>query len=79
MESYSIIETFQDLDDAVYFMESQIREHAIEGWETAQGSGLQYVNHQWRVGVAFERSKVDKAVSEIDDFLKDLSGESQND
>lgn len=58
MESFSIIESFTDLEDAVYFFQTNLTERAREGWEVGQGSGIQYVNHQWRVGLSVSRERV---------------------
>jgi hypothetical protein len=55
MESFTRIESFTDFDDATYFMDTQLREMAVEGWELQQGSGVQLVNHQFRVGLNWER------------------------
>jgi len=54
-ESYGVIEVFTDWDDAVMWAEATIREKAKEGWELSQGSGVQYVNNQWRVGLGFDK------------------------
>ncbi len=62
MESFSIIESFTDLEDAVYFFQSHLRERARENWEVQQGSGIQYVNHQWRVGLSVSRDRVKPVV-----------------
>lgn len=53
MEGKTIIETFTDYDDAYYFFDHHLREHGE--WELQQGSGIQYINHQWRVGLSWER------------------------
>ncbi len=53
MEGKTIIETFTDYDDAYYFFDQQQRENA--SWELQQGSGIQYINHQWRVGLSWEK------------------------
>ena len=56
-ETHGLIETFTDYDDASYFLSTSLYEMAADGWSTVQGSGIQYVNYQWRVGLQFEREK----------------------
>jgi len=65
MESFTRIESFTDFDDAQYFMDTQLREMAVEGWELQQGSGVQYINHQFRVGLVWER-QAKKVVEQLD-------------
>lgn len=70
MESFTRIESFTDFDDSTYFLDNLLREMAAEGWEVQQGSGIQYVNHQWRVGVNWERPSGKKD----EQLLPDLPG-----
>lgn len=57
MESHGFVESFFDLDDAQLYMEKNIREYAADGWELKEGSGIAYVNYQYRVGLVFERKQ----------------------
>lgn len=57
METHGVIETFVDHDDAIRFFEMTLFEYAASGWQTVQGSGIQFVNHQWRVGFQFEKER----------------------
>jgi hypothetical protein len=56
MEQYTKIESFLDLDDATTFLQSQLYEMARDGWVIESGSGINYVNHQWRVGLSFSKT-----------------------
>lgn len=56
-ETHGIVESFVDFEDASYFLSTNLYEMAADGWQTVQGSGIQYVNYQWRVGLQFEREK----------------------
>lgn len=55
MERYSRIESFVDHQDAETFFETTLVEFAKDGWTIQDGSGINFVNFQWRVGMMFER------------------------
>lgn len=76
MRIHAIIESFQDYDDAVMYAEQHLREYAIEGWELRQSSGLTYINHQWRVGLEFQKEEGVKTTVDdqsLDDMIDELS------
>lgn len=68
METLTIIESFTDLEDAMYYLDTNLVDTARDGWEIEQG-GIQYMNHQWRVGLVVNRSRT--KVSKPDDQLID--------
>lgn len=57
MENHGFVESFFDIDDAYQYMEHHVREYAMNDWELKEGSGIQFVNYQWRVGLLFERKE----------------------
>lgn len=69
MEGKTIIQSFTDHDDAYYFFDQHVREHASD-WELQQGSGIQYINYQWRVGLSWEK-KIEKKDDQL--VLPDLT------
>jgi len=44
----------------MHYLDHALMEYASEGWQLVQGSGMQYVNYQWRIGLQFERPIKDK-------------------
>lgn len=56
MDTKGVIESFIDLDDAMYFFDIQIREAAIDNWDISSAQ-LTWINFHWRVGLEFERKR----------------------
>lgn len=54
MEARTFIETFIDYLDGFHYLEQKIMEY--RDWEIKDSSGIQYMNHGWRVGISFERA-----------------------
>ena len=54
MEARTSIETYVDYLDAFHYLETKLSEY--QAWEIKDSSGIQYINHGWRVGVSFEKS-----------------------
>jgi hypothetical protein len=53
MEARTFIETFLDYLDAFHYLEHIISDFG--DWEIKDSSGIQYINHAWRVGISVER------------------------
>lgn len=53
MEARTFIESFFDYLDAFHYLEQKLSEH--RDWTIKDSSGIQYMNHTWRVGISFER------------------------
>lgn len=57
MESYGVIESFTDLEDAFHFMDHKILEYLANGWEVRDGCGIERTGVRWRVGLVFVKEK----------------------
>lgn len=60
METYGLIESFTDIEDAFHYLDHKVLEHLSEGWQVRDGSGIERVGMNWRVGLVFVREKGDK-------------------
>lgn len=54
METFGLIKSFIDYDDAFVFFETNLQAYLGVGWEI-KGAEVVWVNFHWRVGLNFER------------------------
>lgn len=63
MEARTFIETFIDYLDAFHYLETVLQSYG--DWEIKESSGIQYINHGWRVGISVERPISKPAQAEL--------------
>jgi hypothetical protein len=73
METLTIIESFTDLEDAMYYLDTNLTETARDGWMVEQG-GIQFINNQWRVGLVVGRKRVKKDEQLLPNFEEEFDG-----